>query len=651
MALSDTGSVPLIPTRTGSAQLEVKEGGTVHVSGHGPAVVVGVSGHGKTKYQVRYPDGSEEHISRDQILAAQALPPVDSTQRRMSLAGPASPQMAPRQVEYLSRAFDDSARIIRTPSATFSLVATMVGGGVLSLPYAMSQCGLALGTIALIVSAVLSGWTLDMLVQAARSTGCDSFELVGYAAFGEKARKMTVWIIFLICWLSQIAYFVLLADLLQPTIELAGPHLFQGWSQAAIRKVVVSIAACILAPMCFKSNLSALSFMCFASVGSVVFVGIVIGVRALNSVNDVHEIASFTTGSGPKNFNFKVELRWWPEDWLKALYVFPMFGVSFLCHFNALPTHQELQRPTRQRIRRVLLMCMGFTSVLYLFVSITGYLWAGSCTCGNILLNFDKSDRLVAVGRGALGLVLMLNFPLLCQPCRNSLFRLISPCLGQSSTASATAPGRSSESLSMQTCAVGGRAAGPAQETAIVMVEEEEGPASTDRTRAPSNGITQVASPQSSPQSAACPSSPMQVHAYRREDTRGMMSVGATVPAMDRFSPKDETVLQSSSESTAFQRHMLTTLILISTLLVSMFMGSILVVWSIVGSTVAFMIGFIMPAAFWLQLVGQNSKWWKVAAAKTMLISISIIAVACTVLTILNLSQPACPKTPSTALL
>ena len=42
----------------------------------------------------------------------------------------------PRRLEYFGRAFDDEERNASTPSAVFSLVATMVGGGVLSLPSA-----------------------------------------------------------------------------------------------------------------------------------------------------------------------------------------------------------------------------------------------------------------------------------------------------------------------------------------------------------------------------------------------------------------------------------------------------------------------------------------------------------------------------------
>jgi len=386
--------------------------------------------------------------------------------------------------------------------------------------------------------------------------------------------------------------------------------------------------------------------MCFASVGSVLLVGTAVGFRALNSIGELHTIA-LSEIDGPHNHDFKVTLSWWPENWLKALYVFPMFGVSFLCHFNALPTHQELQRPTRQRMRRVLALCMGFTSILYLFVGLTGYLWAGKCTCGNILLNFRQDDTLIAMGRGALALVLMLNFPLLCQPCRNTLFRLVGPFMGKCSGAGPAAlanelPSAQAESVSLQPA---GRAPGTASQGDVVdicMVEED----CPQRVRlgadvADSSSAAVATSSQGSPSA--------QVHAYRREDTRGMLAPGTSLPAMDTFLPKDETVQQGGAESTPLQDIILTTLILVSSLLVSLFMGSIIVVWSIVGSTVAFLVAFIMPAAFWLQLVGPHSKAYKVIAAKVLLVSMSVIAVACTVLTCLNLSAPACPKFPEGA--
>ena len=60
------------------------------------------------------------------------------------------------------------------------------------MPYALANSGLLVGSCALLGSAVASTWTLDMLVDCARGTGRDTFELVGHAAFGDLGRKATV---------------------------------------------------------------------------------------------------------------------------------------------------------------------------------------------------------------------------------------------------------------------------------------------------------------------------------------------------------------------------------------------------------------------------------------------------------------------------
>jgi len=122
-----------------------------------------------------------------------------------------------------------------------------------------------------------------------------------------------------------------------------------------------------------------------------------------------------------------------------------------------------------------------------------------------------------------------------------------------------------------------------------------------------------------------------------------MMSRGTTLAAVDTFAPKDETVQQSAAEPSPRLRWVLTALLLVSALLLSMFMQSILVVWSILGSTVAFLVAFILPAAFWYSLVGPRTKAWRRHAAAALLGVTAVVAVACFVLTCMNLDAPPCP--------
>ena len=57
------------------------------------------------------------------------------------------------------------------PSAVFSLTSSMLGGGILSLPYAFYASGLVLGGIALVLSAIANAFTIDILVVLAQTSG------------------------------------------------------------------------------------------------------------------------------------------------------------------------------------------------------------------------------------------------------------------------------------------------------------------------------------------------------------------------------------------------------------------------------------------------------------------------------------------------
>merc|ERR1712216_389979 len=53
----------------------------------------------------------------------------------------------------------------------FNLVSTIVGGGLLSLPYAFAQCGVGLGVVLLALTAGLSVYTVQLLVRCSILSG------------------------------------------------------------------------------------------------------------------------------------------------------------------------------------------------------------------------------------------------------------------------------------------------------------------------------------------------------------------------------------------------------------------------------------------------------------------------------------------------
>jgi len=138
-------------------------------------------------------------------------------------------------------------------------------------------------------------------------------------------------------------------------------------------------------------------------------------------------------------------------------YFFAVFGVAFMCHFNALPVHSELNRPTIGRDRCVFNTTMFVGTLIYLLVGFTinvfkpksklnpdlclvgfvGYAYASDYTCGNILLNFSAKDKVMGIARGALSLSLLCTYPLIVLPCRGAVSTLVFLCANDPDSPSA----------------------------------------------------------------------------------------------------------------------------------------------------------------------------------------------------------------------
>lgn len=107
--------------------------------------------------------------------------------------------------------------------------------------------------------------------------------------------------------------------------------------------------------------------------------------------------------------------------------VFPLYVSCFVCHYNLLPVHNELQRPTAERVSWWLRSTTWVSCAFYLVIGVSGSSY-GHCTengsvSGNILLDFPEKDPLLFLGRMCLALTITLAFPMLTIPGRDILIR------------------------------------------------------------------------------------------------------------------------------------------------------------------------------------------------------------------------------------
>ncbi|KAL3913334.1 MAG: hypothetical protein SGILL_006534 [Bacillariaceae sp.] len=304
--------------------------------------------------------------------------------------------------DILVPSFDSPQRKSPLVVATFNLSATIIGGGVLSLPYAFSKTGLLLGILLMVIAAVITERSLYLLCLCSRLTGATTYGEVGEAAFGPWMEYFISGVLGIFLVFVIIAYMVLAQDIWSSLVEIAARL------ETPPNKELVLVAIVILiSPFLVQGTLHALRFNCYIGFSSVSILCLALVHHAWISTNNY--------------------ILWWSDDLEDILIAFPIITLSFLSIFNVLPIQNALLRPTRSRtlfaIDGAMLSCFVLTTIF----GVAGFLFAGGATDGNILNNCDSSgsDMFLFLGKVGCGVTVVLAMPMMLLPCRASLLEVL----------------------------------------------------------------------------------------------------------------------------------------------------------------------------------------------------------------------------------
>lgn len=320
--------------------------------------------------------------------------------------------------------------------ATINLVATTCGGGVLSLPLVFSRAGILPVTFFMMVGAMITEFSLYLLIVCARRTGARTYGGVAEAAFGRLANVVTTITLVIMLFGTLIAYQVLMRDIWSGVIFAIVPtrlqHLLTGhWSivedqevnQRQAANVLLSIILLLAFPLLLQKDLHALRHTCYLGFSSCVLLAIAVTYRAFGR----HIHSGTTNIMDVSASHSQPSLLWYSTDVADLLFAVPIVVLCFFCSYNALSIHSQLVNPTRKRVRKVLDRSMLLCFVLFYLVGLCGYLYAGTETFDNILLNFPVEDPAIFAGRCGYCFTLLFGLPLMILPCREAMLSIVKP--------------------------------------------------------------------------------------------------------------------------------------------------------------------------------------------------------------------------------
>lgn len=124
------------------------------------------------------------------------------------------------------------------------MINTLIGGGILALPFTFIQSGLILGFTTLFITLILGIQTLKLLIDCKYLCGGESYAAIGYACYGKASIYIVNIAIAIVTLGMPVSYFIIFADAAEPLIRdlLQFDHL---------RKLIVVGLAVIIGKICF----------------------------------------------------------------------------------------------------------------------------------------------------------------------------------------------------------------------------------------------------------------------------------------------------------------------------------------------------------------------------------------------------------------
>ena len=292
--------------------------------------------------------------------------------------------------------------------ASFNFTNSIVGAGIIGLPYAFWQAGFVAGVVLLTVLSLAVDWTVLLLVKDAKLAGKATYQGLIQHCYGRQGLILISFAQFIFAYGAMCAYTVILGDTLplvfSQFISSESPFSFFVSRQAVIVVCTLSVSL----PLSLYRDVSALSRTSAVSIVMIVF--IVVSVV----------FAAFSVPAEQRGDQTK-QLTVMRSGIFRAIGV---ISFAFVCHHNTFLIYNSLRVPTMNRFATVTHLSTGASYLLCLAMACGGYLAFIDKSQANILSNFPSNHLVINIARFFFGVNMFLTFPLECFVCREVLFNL-----------------------------------------------------------------------------------------------------------------------------------------------------------------------------------------------------------------------------------
>uniref|UniRef100_A0A8C2ZMJ7 Solute carrier family 38 member 4 n=1 Tax=Cyclopterus lumpus TaxID=8103 RepID=A0A8C2ZMJ7_CYCLU len=321
--------------------------------------------------------------------------------------------------------------------SVFNLSNAIMGSGILGLSYAMANTGILLFSFLLVAVAILSLYSVHLLLMTAKEGGSLIYEKLGERAFGWPGKIAAFGSIIMQNIGAMSSYlFIVKYELPEVIRAFLGLEEISGEWYLNGNYLVVFVSIGIILPLSLLKNLGYLGYTSGFSLCCMVFFLCVMiykktqlpcplpffyhhsfGNTALSIVR------RFFLRTGRMTLNIFCTL-FSPQ----TAYTVPILAFAFVCHPEVLPIYSELKDRSRKKMQNVSNLSIMMMLIMYMMSALVGYLTFYENVEAELLHTFTKVykfDTMLLLVRLAVLTAVTLTVPIVLFPIRSSITTLL----------------------------------------------------------------------------------------------------------------------------------------------------------------------------------------------------------------------------------
>ncbi|XP_023599534.1 putative sodium-coupled neutral amino acid transporter 11 isoform X1 [Myotis lucifugus] len=284
----------------------------------------------------------------------------------------------------------------RQSAAVFNVVNSIIGSGIIGLPYSMKQAGFPLGILLLFWVSYITDFSLVLLIKGGTLSGTDTYQSLVNKTFGFPGYLLLSVLQFLYPFIAMISYNIITGDTLSKVFQripgVDPENLFIG------RHFIIVLTTIVFTlPLSLYRDIAKLGKI---SLISTVLTTVILGIAMARVISLGPHI--------PKTEDA------WVFAKPNAIQAVGVMSFAFICHHNCFLVYGSLEERTVAKWSRIIHVSTLVSVLISILFATCGYLTFTGFTQGDLFENYCRNDDLVTFGRFCYGVTVILTYPIEC---------------------------------------------------------------------------------------------------------------------------------------------------------------------------------------------------------------------------------------------